>query len=282
LIRVTPVANQPFGAMITGIDLTQPLSEEHCSTLRNAWLEHQVISFPNQPLSHQQFEAVSLTFGDFGDEPYLRGLPEHPNIVAVERKANEKPAPFGTSWHTDWSFKLEPPAATLLHSKVVPPIGGDTLYASGYLAWEQLSPALRAKVDGRYGVHSARRSYSIAGYEASGGKARSMAIVPSDDAYAVERHPLVCTHPETGRKALWINWVYTIEIEGMSDSEGTDLLQALLEHSVRDEFVYRHRWQPNMLTLWDNRCLQHQATGGYDGHHRLMHRTTLAGARPIA
>ena len=282
MIKVQPVVNQPFGAIVTGVDLREPLSQDQRTLLRKAWLDHQVISFPEQPLNHQQFEAASLAFGDFGDEPYLRGLPDHPNIVVVERKADEKPAPFGTSWHTDWSFKLEPPAATLLHSKIIPPVGGDTLYASGYLAWEHLSPALKAKVDGRYGLHSARRSYSLAGYEASGGKARSMAIVPSDDAYAVERHPLVCTHPETGRKALWINWVYTIEIEGMASQEGTALLKALLEHSVRDEFVYRHQWQPNMLTLWDNRCLQHQATGGYDGHHRLMHRTTLAGTRPVA
>lgn len=282
MIRVSPIPDQPFGAIVTGIDLREPLSQEQRVTLRNAWLEHQVISFPDQPLNHHQFEAASQAFGEFGDEPYLRGLPEHPNIVVVERKADEKPAPFGTSWHTDWSFMVEPPAATLLHSKVIPPTGGDTLYASGYLAWEHLSPALQAKVEGRYGLHSARRSYSHEGYEASGGKARSMAIVPSDDAYAVERHPLVCTHPETGRKVLWVNWVYTIEIEGMSKREGSALLQTLLEHSVSDEFVYRHKWQPNMLTLWDNRCLQHQATGGYDGHHRLMHRTTLAGARPVA
>ena len=248
--------------------------------LRAAWLEHQVLSFPDQPLDHQQLEAVSLAFGEFGDEPYLRGLSDHPNIVVVERKADEKPAPFGTSWHTDWSFKQEPPSATLLHSKVIPPQGGDTLYASGYLAWDALSDALKSKIDTRFGLHSARRSYSHAGYEASGGKARSMAIVPSDDAYAVERHPLVCTHPETGRKTLWVNWVYTIAIEGMSNAEGNALLKQLLEHSVREEFVYRHQWQPNMLTIWDNRCLQHQATGGYDGHHRLMHRTTLKGSRP--
>lgn len=134
-----------------------------------------------------------------------------------------------------------------------------------------------------------------------------MAIEPSDDAYAIERHPLVCTHPETGRKTLWVNWVYTIGLEMglemglergraiekerqtgsqskavLTDSEANELLRTLLEHSVREDFVYRHRWQPNMLVMWDNRCLQHQATGGYDGHRRLMHRATLVGTRPQA
>ena len=107
-----------------------------------------------------------------------------------------------------------------------------------------------------------------------------MRIQPSDDAYAIERHPLVRVHPETGREGLFINWVYTIGIDGLPTAEGEALLQRLLQHCVREEFIYRHRWAPNMLVLWDNRCLQHQATGGYDGHHRLMHRTTLAGGRP--
>ena len=160
-------------------------------------------------------------------------------------------------------------------------MGGDTLYASGYLAWEALDPALQSRCENLRALHSARRSYSMAGYQAGGGDARSMDIVPSDSAYAVQPHPLVCTHPETGRRALWVNWVYTIAIEGLSTAASEALLRELLEHSVRDEFVYRHRWQPDMLVMWDNRCLQHQATGGYDGHARLMHRTTLAGSVPI-
>lgn len=281
-VTVTPVPNATFGAQITGVDLSKPMDTELRDTLYQAWLDHQVVYFPDQPLSHPQLERVSQSFGQFGDEPYLRGMPEHPHLVVVERKADETPSPFGTSWHTDWSFQPEPPAATLLHSKIVPPMGGDTLYASGYLAWEHLDPDLKSRVDGLIGLHSARRSYSLAGYEASGGKARSMAIEPSDDAYAVERHPLVCTHPETGRRTLWINWVYTIGIEGMPDNKAEALLRTLLEHSVQDDFVYRHRWQPDMLVMWDNRCLQHQATGGYDGHRRLMHRATLAGTRPQA
>jgi len=281
-LTVTPVANAPFGAAITGVDLGRELTGSQASAIRDAWLAHQVISFPDQPLNHQQLETVTTTFGEFGHEPYLRGLADHPHVVAVERKPDETPSPFGASWHTDWSFKAEPPAATLLHAKVIPPVGGDTLYASGYLAWDALDSGLQREVDGLVGLHSARRPYSLAGFEASGGRARTMAIVPSDDAYAVERHPLVCTHPETGRRALWVNWVYTLAIEGLGHDDSESLLRQLLEHSIREEFVYRHRWAPNMLTMWDNRCLQHQATGGYDGHHRLMHRTTLAGSRPAA
>lgn len=286
-VQVTPVPNSAFGAAITGVDLSKPLQPSVRDAIRETWLAHQVVYFPDQPLSHPQFETLSKSFGEFGVEPYLRGMPDHPNLVVVERKANEQPSPFGTSWHTDWSFRAEPPSATLLHSKIIPPVGGDTLYANGYLAWEQLDDRLKARAEGLFGLHSARRSYSLAGYEASGGDARSMAIEPSDDAYAIERHPLVCTHPETGRKALWVNWVYTIGIEsagvsGLTETDADTLLRTLLEHSVREEFVYRHRWEPNMLVMWDNRCLQHQATGGYDGHRRLMHRATLAGTRPVA
>jgi len=270
----------PFGAIVTGIDLGDTLDLETVKALRESWLRYQVLSFPDQPLSHTQLENVSLLFGEFGEETYLRGLQQHPHVVTVERKPNEKPKPFGTGWHSDWSFQRTPPAATLLHSKVIPPSGGDTLYANGYLAYDALSQERREQIDQLTVIHSARRSYSLAAFEAGGGKARSMDITPSDDAYAQQRHPLVRVHPETQRRALWVNAVYSIAIDAMDSTDGKQLLDELLEHSTQPEFVYRLKWQPNMLTIWDNRCLQHVATGGYDGHQRLMHRTTIAGDAP--
>ncbi|MEM7216717.1 MAG: TauD/TfdA family dioxygenase [Pseudomonadota bacterium] len=280
--HIRPIPDAPFGALCTGVDLRCEQSQAAVQAMRAGWLDHQVLVFPDQPLSLDEFERASLLFGDFGAEPYLRGMDSHPHIVRVQRLPDEEPAPFGSSWHSDWSFRRQPPSATLLHAQVVPPSGGDTLFASAQLAWAALDAETQAQIRHLSGLHSARRSYSLAGFEASGGERRSMRIEPSDEAYAVEQHPLVALHPETGRASLFINWVYTIGIEGLPGPEGEALLQRLLEHSVREEFIYRHRWSADMLVLWDNRCLQHQATGGYDGHHRLMHRTTLAGEAPRA
>lgn len=277
-IQIQP--QQPFGALVTGVVLAQPLEPTVVQQLRAAWLTHQVLSFPNQPLTHSELERITLLFGEFGEETYIKGLSEHPHVVAVQRKPDETPKPFGSGWHSDWSFQRAPPAATLLHAKVVPPSGGDTLYANGYLAYDALTLEQRRQIDPLQVIHSARRSYSPKAYEAGGGKARSMKIVPSDSAYGERLHPLVRVHPETHRRALWINAVYAIAIDGLAAREGEALLSDLLEHSVRPEFCYRLQWQPDMLTIWDNRCLQHMATGGYDGHARLMHRTTIAGDPP--
>ena len=271
---------QPFGALVTGLSLAADIEADTLARLREAWLNHQVLSFPDQPLTHAQLERVTLMFGQFGEETYLRGLPEHPHVVAVERKPDETPKPFGTGWHSDWSFQQTPPAATLLHSKIIPPSGGDTLFANGYLAYEALSQARRKQIDALTVIHSARRSYSHAAFAAGGGKARSMNIVPNDNAYAEQRHPMVRVHPETQRRALWVNSVYSIAIDELPQLEGEQLLNELLQHATLPEFTYRLTWQPDMLTIWDNRCLQHVATGGYDGYHRLMHRTTIAGDAP--
>ena len=149
-----------------------------------------------------------------------------------------------------------------------------------FRAFEALPSSLQSDLAEVIAVHSARRSYSIAGYKAGGGEARSMRIRPSDTAYATQQHPVLRTHPETGRTALWINRVYTLELLGPEPKEAQALLRDLLEHSTKSQFLYRHRWQPNMLTFWDNRSVQHCAQGGYDGHLRLLHRTTVAGDEP--
>jgi taurine dioxygenase len=189
-------------------------------------------------------------------------------------------APFGSSWHSDWSFQGTPPAATILHAKTVPPVGGDTLFADGHAAYQALSEGDRQALEGLVALHSARRPYSHEGYLAGRGPDRSMKILPNEDAWAVEEHPVVRTHPETGRKALWVNPVYTIGIKGMRDADAAGLLKRLCNFATGPDFVYRHVWSENMLTMWDNRSVQHCATGGYDGHRRIMHRTTVAGDRP--
>ncbi len=269
-----------FGAAITGVRLSDPISPSLAAELREAWLAHQVIFFPDQPMSHEDLERFTLCFGPFGNDPYVKAIPQHPNILEVRREPKENVAPFGASWHSDWSFQAKPPAATILHAKVVPPVGGETWYADGYGAYEALPEALRDEISELTAIHSARRPYSHEGFLAGRGPERSMTILPSDEALATQDHPLVRTHPETGRKALWVNGVYTIGIRDMAEDKAKALLKRLFDHAIRDEFVYRHRWAADMLTMWDNRCVQHCATGGYDGHRRVMHRTTVAGGSP--
>lgn len=269
-----------FAAAITGVDLSQPLAAEVIGEIRALWLRHQVIYFPDQPLDHPQLAAFTRAFGSFGIEPYVKVMDDHDHIIEVRREPDEKVSPFGASWHSDWSFQKSPPAATILHSKITPPVGGETWYADGYAAYDALEEDERAELESLVALHSARRPYSPQGFFAGGGSDRSMTILPSEKAHDVQEHPLIRSHPETGRKALWVNSVYTIGIKNMDKVQSHTLLKRLFAHSIEDRFIYRHRWASDMLIMWDNRCVQHCAQGGYDGHRRVMHRTTLAGDAP--
>jgi taurine dioxygenase len=269
-----------LGAEITGLDLSRPLPAPVLGTVKAAFAEHMVVWFPDQPLTHDQLEAFTLQIGEFGWDPYIAPLADRPHILEVRREPDEKTSVFGAAWHSDWSFQETPPAATILHAKVVPPTGGDTLYADGCRAYEALSPTFQSLIAPLRAVHSAAGPYGSQGFYAREEGHRSMKILPSVEAEKVFTHPLVRTHPVTGRKALFVNPVYTIGIEGMTQEEGAAILGFLFKHMTGDRFVYRHTWAANMLTMWDNRCLMHNATGGYDGHLRVLHRTTVAGDRP--
>ena len=269
-----------FGAEITDVDLCQPLSAQAVAAIRNAWLLHQVVFFPEQPMKHEDLERFTRYIGDWGNDPYVAPIEGHPHILEIRRNPDEPVAPFGSAWHSDWSFQQAPPSATILHAKVIPPMGGDTLYADGYAGYDALPDDDKGLLAGLTALHSARRPYSHEGYKAGRGDERSMKILPSDSAYDVQEHPVIRTHPETGRRALWVNAVYTIGIKGMADDEANLLIKRLCQHATHEQFVYRHRWSADMLTMWDNRSVQHHALGGYDGHLRVMHRTTVAGNRP--
>jgi len=266
----------PCGATAQGIDLRQPLAADTVVRLRQAWLQHQVLAFPGQDLSLEDLERIALHFGPYGTDPYFGSVPGHPHIAQVRRDADETTKIFAETWHSDWSFLPVPPQATLLYGNIIPPVGGDTLFANQYAAWEALSPAMKARLHHAQGVHSARRGYARDGMYGERDKGRSMAIKFDDSALATQTHPIARVHPETGRIALYVSPGYTIGIEGMAEAEAQPLLMELFRHQVRDDFVYRHRWQPGMLLMWDNRCVIHAATGGYDGHARLLHRITLA------
>jgi taurine dioxygenase len=183
---------------------------------------------------------------------------------------------FAESWHSDWSFLASPPSATVLYGDVIPPIGGDTLFANQYAAWDALSDERKALLKTLQGIHSARRGYAREGLYGEKDKGRSMAIKYSDSALATQLHPIARVHPESGRTALFVSMGYTIGIDGMPEAESAPLLMELFAHQSKPEFVYRHRWSPNMLVMWDNRCVIHAATGGYQGHRRLLHRITVA------
>ena len=246
------------------------------AAVRELWLTHLVLSFTGQALALDEFESVALAFGPFGEDPYLRGLDDHPHVAEIRREADERTPIFAEAWHSDWSFLDPPPAMTVLLADELPPHGGDTLYADQHAALDALDPDLRRRIDGLIGIHSARRGYSPAGQYGDRDVGRSMRIVASDDAMACTRHPIVRRHPETGRPALFVSMGYTIGIEGMADDEAQDLLIALFRHQAQERFVHRVVWQPGMLTMWDNRSVIHRATGGYEGHRRVLRRITIA------
>jgi len=279
-IQIHPLEHD-FGAIASGLDLRAPLSEAAAETIRQAWARHGVLIFPEQTLDPDELERFTLGLGPFGLDPFIEAMPGHPNILELRREPDEKAANFGAAWHSDWSFQACPPSGTILHSKVVPPVGGETLYADGQRAWEALSQTMRSMLEGLQAIHSAGFAYGPRGVLAGEVHERTMKIIVSEDAEKTETHPLVRTHPVTGRKSLFINPVYTVAIEGLNPDENFMLLKFLYDHMVKDEFVYRHQWQKNMLVLWDNRSTMHFAQGGYNGHLRVMHRTTLGGDRPV-
>ena len=271
------------GAEITGVDVSKDFSEEVATEIKRAIAEYLVVTLPGQPLDDQGLARFTTRLGSFGFEPYVEGLETHPNVVAVVKEADETSRQnFGGGWHSDWSFQETPPSYTLLHARELPPRGGDTLFANQYLAFQSLSPALQKLLTGLRVSHSARRPYGPQSTNANPNHLRSMKIKTSPDAFAEFMHPAVRIHPDTGRPALYVNKVYSIRFEGMTEAESAGLLGYLFDHSVRNEFIIRVAWQPNMLTIWDNRVLQHFAVNDYDGFRREMHRTTVKGERPAA
>ena len=279
-LTVTP-SGQACGARIEGIDLTQDLSNHQIAELRQLWLEHKVIAFPNQALSPEDLERVAQYFGDIGEDPFFGHIDGYPNICAIQRDADEKTSIFAEIFHTDWSFMDIPPAGTALFGITIPPHGGDTLFADQVKAHEEMPDDLRAKVEGLTAIHSAAFGDAPDGAYGSSDQesGRSMQIKPSEKARETCAHPLVREHHETGTKALFSSAAYIQRFEDLSAEDSQALLMELYVHQTQEKFQYRHRWEKDMLVIWDNRSLLHSATGGFEGYDRLLHRVTIADTR---
>ena len=279
-IEIVPITGA-IGAEVLGANLAHPLSEGELSAIEDAFARHLVLVFRDQDLGIDGLERFALQFGPFGETPFITPVDDHPNVLRVVREADEKGALFGGSWHSDWSFQTCPPSATILYAKDVPAHGGDTAFTNQYLAYETLSPGMKRMLEGVNAVHSAQRSYGPGGTFGRPDPESSMDIHGNEQALETQLHPLVRTHPTSGRRALFINDVYTVGIEDMTAGESAALLDYLLAHSRQISFTCRVRWQPGTLTMWDNRCTQHHAIDDYAGHRREMYRVTVAGEQPV-
>lgn len=277
-MRIEP-SGQACGARVTGVDLSAELSDGLVADIREAWLAHHVLAFPGQRMDDDALERFTLAFGGFGEDPFIAPIPGRRHIIAVERSADETSPIFAETFHSDWSFQARPPAGTCLYGLVIPPVGGDTLFQNQHLALERMPDPLRARVEGLKAIHSAQKAYAPDGfYGEKDAPDRAMTIRPSVEARQTQLHDFVRAHPETGRPGLFGCLGYIIGFEDMDEAEALPLLGELYGHQSEEAFRYRHRWEPDMLLMWDNRSLLHAATGGYAGHHRLLHRTTIAAA----
>ena len=274
-------SGQACGAKIRGVDLSVPLAADLIKHLRALWMEHHVLSFPDQSLDDDDLERFTQYFGPFGDDPYIKPIPGRTHVIAIRREADEQAPLFAENWHTDWSFQERPPAGTCLYGMTIPPQGGNTHFANQHAALDAMPEPLRSRLEGKQAIHSARGGYAPSG---AYGKAdqqtdRSMDIISSDQALATQLHPIIREHDETGQLGLFGCLGYVIGVDGMEEDEANELLAEWYHWQTREEFVYSHAWEPDMLVMWDNRSLLHRATGGYEGHQRLLHRTTI-GAIP--
>ena len=264
-----------LGAEISGVDLARGLSEALAAELRQVFLEHQVIFLRGQDLSPQQFMAFATAMGRPVEYPFVKGIDGFPQIIEVKKLEHEK-SNFGGIWHSDTTYLEQPPMGSMLLSREVPPYGGDTLFASQYAAYEALSVTMKGLLANLVGISSSAKADVSKTREdriKEGGKQEA----PKQ--YLAE-HPMVRTHPETGRKALYVNVAHTAGIKGMTDAESAPLLHFLFEHQVKPEFTCRFAWEPNAIAFWDNRCVQHNPVNDYHGFRRMMHRITLQGDTP--
>jgi taurine dioxygenase len=271
-IEVHPVAGA-LGAEIRGVNVAAALDDAVVAEIRHAFLDHLVIFFRDQKLTPPEQLAFSKRFGEPMEYPQLKGLPECPLITPVIKLAHEQ-INFGGVWHSDTTYLAQPPMASMLYAVEIPPYGGDTIFANQYTAYETLSEGLRRALDGLVGVNTSTKA------DASKTREDRLKAAGATMKVLTSEHPVARTHPETGRKALYVNHGHTARFKGWTEEESRPLLDYLFHHQVRPELTCRFHWQPGSIAFWDNRCVQHNAVNDYAGFKRLMHRVTLAGDTP--
>jgi len=270
--KVRPIAGA-LGAEIEGVDAARPLDSAVIAEIRQAFLDYLVIFLRNQKLTPQVQLAFARQFGEPMEYPQLKGLPECPLITPVVKLAHER-VNFGGIWHSDTAYLERPPMASMLYAVETPPHGGDTLFANQYLAYETLFEDLRRRLTGVIGVNSSTKA------DASRTREDRLREAGVERKVLVGEHPVARTHPETGRKALYVNVGHTTHFRGWTEEESAPLLRFLFAHQVKPEFTCRFVWAPGSLAFWDNRCAQHNPVNDYHGFQRVMHRVTLAGDAP--
>ena len=273
-LEVRPLS-RAVGAEILGINLLDPVSDAQIAEIRKIWLQHSVVFFREQPLEPGAFQAFAQRFGEIIEYPFVKGLPDFPLIVPVLKLPHEKHN-FGGVWHTDTTYLQEPPMATMLIARELPPVGGDTLFASNYAAFEGLSPALQDTLRTLTGVNSSAKAavtHSREDRVADSATDKGRSELNSE-------HPVVRTHPETGRQALYVNPGHTTRFVGWTEEESAPLLNYLFEQQVKPEYTCRFVWRPGSIAFWDNRCALHNPINDYHGYKRLLHRITLKGDKP--
>jgi taurine dioxygenase len=259
-----------LGAEIHGVDLSKEIPVE---AIRAAFLEHQVIFFRDQDLTPAQFMAFARRMGKPVEYPFVKGIDGFPEVIEVKKLEHERHN-FGGIWHSDTAYLETPPMGSMLLAREVPPQGGDTLFASQYLPYASLSEGMQRLLDGLVAVNSSAKA------DVSRTREDRIKEQSGKSQDFVAEHPVVRTHPETGRKALYVNVAHTARFKGMTDEESAPLLRFLFEHQVKPEFTCRFQWRVGSLALWDNRCTQHNPINDYHGYRRVMHRITLAGDKP--
>jgi taurine dioxygenase len=280
-VAVKPISGA-LGAVIEGVDLASEPDNYAVEAVHRALLDHCVIFFRDQHITPEQHIAFGRRFGTLNVHDYVKAMEGHPEIIVVAKNESDTKN-FGGGWHSDVTYIEEPALGSILYCLEAPAYGGDTLFANQYAAYEALSPGMKRMLDGMRAIHTARAVYGPKGSASVtySKELTAMEIYASAEAEREVAHPVVRTHPETGRKCLYVNPGFTTRFQDMTVEESLPLLEYLWTHCTKPEFTCRFRWERGSVAFWDNRALQHYALNDYQGQRRVMHRVTVNGDRPV-